>query len=63
MFMTIIFYDKQKETYQKIGNIVQIEEAQLRSHGHLANFWLLTDFEGMQKSYPMKWFSIHKIMV
>ena len=61
--MRVVFYDKQRETYHAIGNVVQLEQRIDKVSGRLINLWYLSMYDGSLQTLPTKWFTLHRVEI
>ena len=59
--MRVVFFDKLRETYKSVENIVQLENTMIKSNGRLTSCWLLIETDGTTKTFKQKDFSIYRI--
>lgn len=61
--MTIVFFDKDKETYSRIEKVWYVTDAygQLEKRGCRYKLWRVTLEDGTQRDIPQRRFSIHRI--
>lgn len=61
--MRVVFFDKMRETYHAVGNVVQLDNMQDTVNGRYTNLWRLLLEDGSTQTFPQKWFIIHRVEV
>lgn len=59
--MTVRFYDKARETYETIDNVVYVKEGLSNQNGHLTKFWFVHTTDGKPRALKCRDYSIHWI--
>lgn len=59
--MSVIFYDVRRGTYERINDVVQLNACQFRINSRLTNVWFLHIEDGSQRTFPQKYYQVHRI--
>ena len=59
--MKVIFYDVRRETYLSVSNVAQLDSCQFRIQSRLTNVWFLHLEDLTKKTFPQRWYRIHRI--
>lgn len=57
----VVFYDVRRETYESVSGVVQLDSCQFRIQSRLTNVWFLHLENHETKSFPQRWYQIHRI--
>ena len=61
--MRVVFFDKARETYYAVGNVIQLDNVMEKVSGRLTGCWKLTLPDGTCQTFSKKWFEIHRIEI
>lgn len=61
--MRVVFFDKLRETYYAVGDVIQIDSCMVRINGRLTSVWHLHKLGGGIESFKQKDFTIHRVEI
>lgn len=61
--MRIVFFDKKRETYISVGDVVQLDNILIKSNGRYTNFWGIVKLDGTKETFKQKDYTIHRIEI
>ena len=61
--MRIVFFDKKRETYISVGDVVQLDNILIKSNGRYTSFWGIVKLDGNKETFKQKDYTIHRIEI
>lgn len=61
--MKVVFFDRMRETYESVDNVVQINSSASRINGRLTNVWSLILADGNTRAFKQKDFTIQRVEI
>ncbi len=59
--MRVVFFDKLRETYHSVENVIQIESSFSRINGRYTGIWRILKSDGFVETFKQKDFTIHRV--
>lgn len=61
--MRVVFFDKLRETYTSVGDVVLLEDSDSRIKGRYTKVWHLILKNGTTRAFKQKDYTIHKVEI
>ena len=61
--MRVVFNDLRRETFLSVGDVIQIDAQCSKINGRLTNVWMLILRDGSCRSFPQKYYTIHRVEI
>lgn len=60
--MRVVFFDKMRETYRAVEDVIRIDSCAVKVNGRLTNVWHLMKLDGKIEAFTQKDFTIHRVV-
>lgn len=61
--MRVVFFDKMRETYRAVEDVLEIKSYAVKVNGRITNVWHLVKSGGEVEAFKQKDFTIHRVEI